>query len=309
MLKNRSLLPKLDHLVTFHIAAELESFAAAAKEMNVTEPAISRKVKILEQHYDCALFIRGHRSVQLTEQGQELLNGIMPALRRITQVSQKMLGDRKRMSVRISASNSVASLWLMPRLHKFRQSNRNIAISLVSSDEDAECLSEKIDLAILRGDGVWPGFRAELLFGETVFPVCSPTYLANNSPLDNLASLTGLSLINVDNMHAEWLNWVTWMAEHGFNPDDITPSLQLNTYPLSIQAAVDGLGVALGWGHLVDKHLKEGSLVRPLESVHVRTDSGYYLLSRDDNAPNMDRDLVASWLLRESANRRRYYAK
>ncbi|MFD1158591.1 LysR substrate-binding domain-containing protein [Roseovarius aestuarii] len=308
MLKDRSILPRLDHLVTFQVAAELESFAATAKEMNVTEPAISRKMQLLEQHYDCALFVRGHRSVKLTEHGRKLLNGINPALRRIAQVSQEMLIDLQLSTVRMSATNSAASLWLMPRLRKFRQSNRNIAISLVSSDIDSECLAADIDLAILRGDSKneWPGFHVDLLFGETVFPVCAPSYLSNNPTLSELTSLPDHALIDVDNVHAEWLNWKSWMAHLGFDPDQVAPSTYVNTYPLGIQAAVDGLGVALGWGHLVDRHLQSGTLVRPLESVQVRTNSGYYLLRREGINSTPEHDVVANWLLQESAARKRY---
>ncbi len=309
MLKNRAVLPRLDYLITFQIAAELESFAATAKELNVSETAISRKMRLLEEHFNCALFARGHRSVQLTDQGRKLLNGVTPALRNIAQISQEMLVDKQQSTVRMAATNSAASLWLMPRLHQFRQSNRNIAISLLSSDVDAECLAQDIDLTILRGEGYWPGFRAERLFGETVFPVCAPSFLENNPALSDINALAGHALIDVDNVHAEWLNWKTWMAEQGFDPDQITPTTLVNTYPLGIQAAVDGLGVALGWGHLVDRHVQSGTLVRPLGPLHIRTASGYYLLRRDsiDNYPA--RDVVANWLLQESASRKRYAAE
>ena len=308
MLKNRTILPRLDYLITFQVAAELESFAATAKELNVSEPAISRKIRLLEQHYDCALFVRGNRSVELTDHGRKLLNGITPALHKLAQVSQGMISDRRHSSVRMSATNSAASLWLLPRLRKFRQSNRNIMISLVSSDVDSECLADDIDLTILRGDSKddWPGFQADLLFGETVFPVCAPSYLAGNPRMNDVAALADHVLIDVSNVHTEWLNWKTWMAELGVESEGITPSTQVNTYPLGIQAAVDGLGVVLGWGHLVDQMLQKGTLVRPLEGVHVRTTSGYYLLRREGAENYPERDVVTNWLLQESKNRKHY---
>lgn len=306
MLKNRSALPRLDYLLTFEVAAELESFAAAAKELHVSETAVSRKIRLLELHYDCALFVRGHRSVQLTDHGRKLLSGVTPALKAIERVSEDMKSDRQRSTVRMSATNSVASLWLMPRLRKFRQSNRNITISLVSSDIDSECLAEDFDLSILRGDGDWPGFESQLLFGETVFPVCAPGYLEGGDHLSGAGALTDHALIEVTNNHAEWLNWKTWLTQMGVEPGNTRQSTFVNTYPLCIQAAIDGLGIALGWGHLVDRHLQAGALIRPLGNEHVRTNSGYFLLRRRGSTPHAEGDVVAKWLLQESAARKRY---
>jgi len=306
MLKNRSVLPRLDYLLAFEVAAELESFAAAAKEMHVSETAISRKIRLLELHYDCALFVRGHRSVTLTEPGRKLLNGISAPLQSIARLSEDMITNRARSTVHMSATNSVASLWLMPRLHKFHQANRNITIGLMSSDLDAECLTEDYDLSILRGDGNWPGFTAERLFGETVFPVCAPGYQENHLSIDGAKELPDHSLIEVNNNHTEWLNWKTWLSRKGVDPDRVRHSTFVNTYPLAIQAAIDGLGIALGWGHLVDRHLQSGALVRPLGAEHVRTNSGYYLLRRDGAARHSESDVVAQWLLTESARRKRY---
>jgi len=309
MLKNRAVLPRLDYLLTFEVAAELESFAAAAKALNVSETAVSRKMRLLELHYSCALFVRGHRSVQLTDHGRKLLNGITPPLKTIARLSEDMMSERTRSAVSMAATNSVSSLWLMPRLRKFQQVNRNITISLVSSDLDSECLAEHFDLTILRGEGEWPGYIAKRLFGETVFPVCAPGYLNNHPAMRNVHALLSQALIEVSNNHTEWLNWKTWLAQKGEDPDLVRHSTYVNTYPLAIQAAVDGLGVALGWGHLVDAHLRAGTLVQPLGAEHVRTRSGYYLLRRQGADPHPESDVVAGWLLQESAARERYAAE
>ncbi|MCR9112071.1 MAG: LysR substrate-binding domain-containing protein [Rhodobacteraceae bacterium] len=308
MLKNRAVLPKLDYLLTFEAAADLESFAAAAKALNVSETAVSRKIRLLELHFKCALFVRGHRSVHLTEHGRKLLNGISPALKSIERVSTDMLSKRQRNTVQMAATNSVSSLWLMPRLRKFHQANRNVTISLLSSDLDSECLADDVDLAILRGDGDWPGYDATRLFGETVFPVCAPGYLENHVNIDDAETLTRHSLIEVSNNHTEWLNWRTWLANKNADPDAVRHSTFVNTYPLAIQAAIDGLGIALGWGHLVDQHISAGTLVRPMGAEHVRTNSGYYLLRRQEAKPHPESDVVMQWLLQESAARTRYVA-
>lgn len=305
MLKNRAALPRLDYLLAFEAAAELESFAAAAKELNVSETAVSRKIRLLETHFDCALFLRGHRSVQLTDHGRKLLSGITPALKALERTSETMVQGQSRSTVRMAATNSVSSLWLMPRLRKFQMSNHNVTINLFSSDHDVECMTEAFDLAILRGDGDWPGYDAQRLFGETVFPVCAPGYAVNHPHLAGPEDLLNQSLIEVTSNHTEWLNWKTWLSELGTEPD-VRHSTFVNTYPLAIQAALDGLGIALGWGHLVDRHLQDGSLVRPMRDAHVRTKSGYYLLRRQGAPKHPETDVVARWLTQESEARNRY---
>lgn len=306
MLKNRTVLPRLDYLLTFEVAAELESFAAAAKEMNVSETAISRKIKLLELHYNCVLFVRGHRSVRLTDQGRMLQQGIRDPLRSIARLSEDMLSKKSPSSVRLSATHSVASLWLMPRMTQFHEANKSIAINLVSSDVDEECLSDEFDLTILRGDGGWRGYDAQRLFGETIFPVCSPGYLENYRQIEDVTELSRHNLIEVNTKHDEWMNWRTWLERRGADPEQIKHSTSVNTYPLAVHAAIDGLGIALGWGHLVDRHLASGALVKPLGGAHVRTRSGYYLLMRKGVAHHPARDAVADWLLSESAARKRY---
>ncbi|MEO0372381.1 MAG: LysR family transcriptional regulator, partial [Pseudomonadota bacterium] len=219
MLKNRAALPRLEYLLAFEAAAELESFAAAAKELNVSETAVSRKIRLLESHFGCALFLRGHRSVQLTDHGRKLLSGITHALKALERTSETMLAGQGRSTVRMAATNSVSSLWLMPRLRKFQMSNHNVTINLFSSDLDSECLTEAFDLAILRGDGDWAGYDSEKLFGETVFPVCAPGYAVNHPSLASPEDLLQQSLIEVTSNHTEWLNWKTWFSELKTDPD------------------------------------------------------------------------------------------
>lgn len=306
MLKNRAALPRLDYLLAFEVAAELQSFASAAKEMNVSETAVSRKIRLLELHYGCALFVRGHRSVRLTEQGRKLLHGIRSPLQSIAQLSEELLVNKSRSAVRLSSTNSVASLWLMPRMPSFHANNSDITLSLFSSDQDEECLSDDFDLSILRGDGDWPGYEATRLFGETIFPVCAPSYLDNRGAIERIEDLVRYDLIEVSNNHTEWMNWRKWLHEKGVGPAEVKHSTSVNTYPLGVHAAIDGLGIALGWGHLVDRHLQTGALVRPLDKEQLRTSSGYYMLRRQAGKRREESDVVAKWLLADSASRTRY---
>ena len=299
-------LPPLDYLLAFEAAAKAQSFARASKVLNISETAISRKVRLLEQHYDVPLFVRGHRSISLTQQGAILLTTVEQSLDLMRDVSRDMLAKHQANSVTVAATNSVASLWLMPQLRRFNKSNGRIRISLVSSDSDAECLSESMDLTILRGDGEWPGHKSQLLFGETVFPVCSPGYLKRNPSAADLTALPQLDLIEVTSSHAEWMTWRTWLSNIGVTASLMERAVAFNTYPLSVQAAVDGLGIALGWAHLVDPLLESGALVRPAADAAVRTKSGYFLLKNPAHKAFPERRIVEDWLLGLSAGRKRY---
>lgn len=306
MLQKRKILPPLDYLVAFESAAKHSSFARASEELNISETAISRKVRLLEQHYNLPLFVRRHRSISLTTQGAVLLASVEIALDRLRDTSAEMFASHQTNTVTLAATNSVAALWLMPRLRKFNKANSRVKIMLVASDDDQECLAETNDLSILRGDGNWPGFEAQLLFGETVFPVCSPGFLKRNPGAKDLARLPELDLIEISSAHTEWMTWKTWLGQQGCHDVALERAAVFNTYPLGVQAAVDGLGIALGWGHLVDHLLEAGELVRLLPGHHARTNSGYYLLRPLDKKPFPEQDIVENWLLSVSAQRKRY---
>lgn len=282
------------------------SFSGASQRLNISESAISRKVRLLEQHFGETFFLRGSRSIKLTQQGQVFLQKVTPALDMLRSATSEMAERQSDRPIVLAATNSVASLWLTPRLHEFRKAKPHLRIMLVASDNDQECLGQSVDLSILRGSGNWPGYTARLVFGETVFPVCSPEFLEANPGCAGITNLPALPLVEVASSHAEWMNWKTWLSHMGIRASSYERPTFFNTYPLSIQAAVDGVGVALGWGHLVDRLLESGQLVRPCGSASVRTDDGYYLLIPDDRRPFPARDEVESWLMQLSANRVRY---
>lgn len=304
--ERRKPLPPLDYLLAFEAAAEHESFAAAARQINISETAISRKVRLLEQHFGLQLFARGHRSIELTPYGREFLARISPAIEMLREAADDALKTSKNRPVILAATQSVASLWLTPRLHEFRQANRHLSIMLVASDNDTECLADTVDLAILRGDGHWKGFDAQLVFGETIFPVCSPEFLAQNPEVAEIENLAGAPLIEVTSSHTEWMNWQAWLARVGAEARRLERTTLFNSYPLSIHAALDGVGVALGWGHLVDQYLNNGRLVRPLGDAQVRTKFGYYLLTPQNHPAFPSRTEISDWLMAVSASRKRY---
>jgi LysR family glycine cleavage system transcriptional activator len=292
----RRRLPPLDYLLAFEAAAQSGSFAGAARQMYISESAISRKVRLLEEHLGLTLFGRGHRSVELTASGERFLAQITPALELVRTAVDDAIQSSLNRPVVLAATQSVASLWLTPRLPSFRNLHRDINITLMASDNDAECLSETVDLAILRGDGNWKGFDARLLFGEVVFPVCAPDFLLQHPQISQIAALADAPLIEVASHHPEWMNWQVWLQNMGQAAPKLDRATVFNSYPLSILAAADGVGIALGWGHLVDPLLASGRLVRPLGPLEIRTDFGYYLLTPQHHPAFANRSAVVDWL-------------
>ncbi|WP_227269462.1 LysR substrate-binding domain-containing protein [Roseobacter weihaiensis] len=308
MTRKRNALPSLDYLIAFEAAARLGGFARAAEHLHIAESAVSRKVRLLEAHFGCALFTRGHRSVTLTREGARYFEAIAPPLDALQAAADTILPGGAEDTVDLAATHSVASLWLLPRLPRFHRENAALRIKLTASDSDAECLSDERALTILRGEGTWPGYDAELLFGETVFPVCAPAYRDQWPETLSVATTQQLDLIEVSSTHPEWMDWRQWLEGRGMGRPVEDRQTLFNTYPLAIEAAVSGLGIALGWGHLVDRHLERGQLIRPFGDAALQTTSGYYLLRRQGRTAPAAQTRVARWLLRESAARRRYGA-
>ncbi|MDF2095948.1 LysR substrate-binding domain-containing protein [Aquibaculum arenosum] len=298
MRRRQNRLPPLDYLIAFEAAARLGGFTAAAARLNLSQAAVSRQIKLLEEHLGARLFHRRYRSVVLTREGQAFLQHVSLALDQVEQGLEGLREAVERPRVTLAATQSVSTLWLMPRLRRLRQDHPNLDIHLVSTDIDAEALAGEHDLVILRGEGAWPDFEAELLLSEEVFPVCAPDY-ATDRKLHDLEALRRCTLITVASHHSEWMDWSRWLKSKGMADSSEMPSLSFNTYALSIQAAVDGLGVALGWRYLVDCHLAEGSLIKPL-AESVRTRSGYFLLQRRGDVPSGAAQVVRDWLFAEA---------
>jgi DNA-binding transcriptional LysR family regulator len=303
-------LPPLEFLIAFEAAARLGSFTGAAEELNLTQAAVSRQIRLLEQNLGRSLFTRAHRAVHLTPEGREFQHTVSLALSHIANAARGLRVVDGNAKLTVAADQSVAALWLLPRLESFQREHGDISVRLISSDVEADCLAEDVDLAIVYGDSNWPGYEAELLLDEEVFPVCSPAYLERHGAIARPADLLDRVLIDLDDDHWNWINWRVWLTEQtadlpqkepGNQPGNQLGGLRrlvINSYPLIIQAARDGLGVALGWKHLVDEPLAAGALVRPLDEL-VRTDFGYYLLMRQDREASPQATLFCNWVRKQ----------
>lgn len=275
---NRRKLPPLQSLVFFEAAVRHLSFTAAAQELGSSQPAVSNRISLLEQDLGVALFKREHRGVSVTADGASLFEAVHASLGGISETVAKIRARGARQMLTLATDFAIASYWLMPRLASLRQLLPDLDLRIVTSQTDLDPRAEPVDVAIAFGGGQWPGCAAEALFPEVVIPVCSPAFRDTHGLTGDPAELRRLPLLHLEGEQgARWLTWDHWFALRGLAATEAPHHLTLNHYPLVMQAALAGQGVALGWLPLVDELLRGGQLVS-LAGPPVTTERGYYLV-------------------------------
>lgn len=295
----RKRLPPLGALAAFEAAARHLSFTRAAEELHLTQAAVSRQLRVLEEDLGVRVFDRAHRRVALTAEGRQMLHAVAPALAQLANAAEQVRATGGGVRLNIACDQSIAALWLPPRLPEFRAAHPDAAVRLIVSDDEAYCLADAHDVAIVHGTGEWPGFDATRLFGEEIFPVCSPSFAERHGPFHGVAALAALPLIELEDDHWDWINWRVWLTEAGVDGAIEGARLQINNYPLVLDAARRGQGLALGWRHLVDDDLQTGRLVRPLDAS-VTTEAGYFVLTPQGRPASEAARRFTAWLTRSS---------
>jgi LysR family transcriptional regulator, glycine cleavage system transcriptional activator len=256
-------LPSLDLLKGFEAAARNLSFTKAGQELFLTQSAISRQIKALEEQLGVPLFRRRHRELLLTEAGQTLYKAVGEALRTLRDAASKLSGRASGM-LTVTTTISFASLWLVPRLAEFRRQHPEIDVRIAATNDITDLERDGIDVAIRYCPPEAAGADAIALFGEKVFPVCAPG-LASGGQLSSPQDLSRHVLLHYDDLErrSPWLSWEVWLElvkAHGVKP---AGTLRFSHYDQMIRAALDGQGIALGRSPLVDGWVREGRLVLP----------------------------------------------
>jgi len=279
MLKKR--LPPLEPLIAFEAAARLLSFTRAGEELHLSQAAISQQIRSLENSLQVKLFTRSHRSVQLTNEGREYLHTVAAILKQLAGATMDIQNVEFSQQLVLGCDQSFATQWLAPRIARLRRLLPSVSLRIVASDDYDESLGSEVQVAVLHGDGQWPGFHVQKLFPEEVFPVCSPDYPLPRPGRDWVEWLLEAQLIDLADSHWNWMNWRLWLGGNDIDEPLGNRNLQINSYPLVIDAACAGQGVALGWRYLVDDLIAAGRLVRPIEQS-LQTELGYYFICREN---------------------------
>lgn len=266
----RRYLPSLGSFATFEVAAKHLSFTLAAKELNVTQGAVSQQIRLLERALEVPLFVRKHNALELTPEGAGLFSAVTAGLDTISAAVSLLAGDEGPQVVTVSATDGMSLFWLQPLIDSFRAANPEVGFVVLASDADDTLRNyADVDIAFLCGnDRCEVGEELHFLFPEIAQPVCTPEFLARHGPFDDPGSLNRVNLLHLHDRHWSadaigWqpLGWAEWFRSQGAEWAKAPSSLSTNKVSLLMAATLAGEGVMLGWHHMVQTPVAQGRLV------------------------------------------------
>jgi DNA-binding transcriptional LysR family regulator len=304
-MRNRNALPALDLLVGFEAAARHLSFTKAGEELFLTQSAVSRQIKELEEQLGVELFQRRHRALALTEAGKSFYASAAQVLTTMRAATDRLRAQAGKKALSVTTTNSFAALWLIPRLAGFTRTHPGVDVRITAETRVQDLDRDGLDLAIRHGPASLAGPNAVKLFGERVFPVCSPRLLKDKAkPLREPKDLRHHCLLQYDDPDGRhpWLHWKTWLEVERIADLRPAATLSFSGYEQIIPAAIAGHGVALGRSPLVKNLLSSGELVAPFKSI-ADPARAYYTIVAPTAAGRKEVDEFVAWLKEESAKR------
>lgn len=282
MRESRQLVP-LHRLAVFEAAARHGSFSTAARELGMTQSAVSHQIADLEAELGIRLFQRVWRGVTMTEAGSFLFEAARRGLGEIAAAIEVARAMGRRSQLTVLTDFGFAAFWLMPRLGQLRDKLPDVDVRVITAQGAANLDAGPSDLAILFGSASWHRYETVRLIEEDVVPVASPGFLARH-PLHSAADLAALPLLHLERPDPDrWLSWEEYMEHCGLRDDaagrrQAHSGVSFNNYMLVLQAAIAGQGIALGWRPLTDDLLRQG-LIAEAPLPRVRTGRGYHLMT------------------------------
>ncbi|MBI1943433.1 MAG: transcriptional regulator GcvA [Betaproteobacteria bacterium] len=297
-------LPSLDLLKGFEAAARLLSFTRAGEELFLTQSAVSRQIQELEDQLGVQLFQRRHRALALTEAGQSLYAAAAQVLATMRSATDRLRAQTGRRSLAVTTTNSFAALWLIPRLAGFTRAHPAVEVRIAADARVQDLERDGLDVAIRHGPASLAGPNAVRLFGERVFPVCSPKLRDDpRRPLREPEDLRHHVLLQFDDPEGRhpWLHWKSWLEVVRLPELRPAGSLVFSGYEQIVPAAIAGHGVALGRTALVRDALAAGELVAPFKRSADPARAYFAIVSKNAGG----RPEVAAFVawLREEATR------
>jgi len=294
-------LPSLNGLRAFEAAARHLSFTEAASELNVTQTAISHQIRRLEDELGIRLFVRKNRALELTPQARDYLPGVRAAFNDLKLATDRLRRRGDDNVLTISTLASLAAKWLLPRLSIFQEAHPKVDVRITTSTSLVDFKSGDVDAAIRYGRGHWPGVRAQWLMADELFPVCSPALLERERPLRCPQDLAHHTLLHSSGGYDD--DWRLWLTAAGL-PADISkqPGLTFDLIFMTVQAAIDGIGVAMGRTSYVQEDITKGRLVVPFK-IALPVDAGFYLVSPEAAADPPKLRVFRDWLIASLKNK------
>lgn len=301
-------LPPLRALRAFEAAARHLSFGQAAAELGVTPGAISHQIKALEAWLDAPLFHRLTRAIRLTDAGEAALPFLTEGFDRLSEGAARMQACTDEHMLTVSVSPGFGSLWLMPRLDKFRRAHPDIEVRIDGTDRLVDIAGGEADVAIRYGPGGYADVQSDRLFAMRATPVCSPELLTKNPNLRKPAELKNHTLLHIEWKEEEG-SWRTWLLNAGVTDADPLKGPRFTKEEMAVRAALDGEGIALIGDRMAEDHIASGRLVRPFSTeLSVPLVFAYFLLSPIDRQDDPKIMCFRNWLMHEAEQLREYDA-
>ncbi|MGJ4926761.1 transcriptional regulator GcvA [Bradyrhizobium sp. HKCCYLS2038] len=287
-------LPSLNGLRAFEAAARHLSFTRAASELNVTQTAISHQIKRLEDELGLRLFVRQNRSLALTPQARDYLPLVRAAFDDLRLATERLVRKDNAKVLTVSTIASLAAKWLLPRLTAFQEAHPGIDVRITTSTGLVDFRKDDVDAAIRYGRGHWPGVRAEWLMADELFPVCSPALLQGDRPLRCPEDLAHHTLLQASAGYDD--DWRLWLTAAGLPVEMSRQSrLSFDLSLMTVQAAIDGLGIAIGRTAYVQDDIAKGRLVVPFKMT-LPSDAGFYLVTPEGRTDPLKLKAFRQWL-------------
>ncbi|MFM0274020.1 transcriptional regulator GcvA [Paraburkholderia aspalathi] len=293
-------LPPLNALRAFEAAGRLGSFKEAAAELHVTHGAVSQHVRLLEEWLGASLFERHNRRVVLTPAAEAYLAEVGPLFEQLSQATARYgLLETFSRTLSVNAPATFTLRWLVPRLAQFRAEHPDVDVKVETSNESVESLKEIYDIVIRGGPDTFYGYSMQLFLSEERLPVCSPTLL-QRLPLRTPDDLREHTLLHTSSLPRLWPDWLAQAQISALRP---AATLTFDHFYLTLQAAIDGIGIAMGPTALVSDDLATGRLVAPFAGPRLPSRS-YCTYVPDGRSADDVIVLFRSWLEREGMRSR-----
>ncbi len=294
----RRSLPPLSSLLPFEAAARLGSLTKAAAELNLTQAAISKQIRALETDLGTQLFERRNRAVYLTEEGRDLSRMVSDAFGPIGAFCDGLRHKREGGDVVLRSQLCEGLYWLMPRLSKFYQLHPDVPVRVMVSTRPIPEAEERFDLALQSTGRDSGGAIAAFTTPDEVFPVCSPSYQNGLDQPPDLSRLADYRLLHHKVVPQDWVDWDHWLAELNAPVRVGEAGEAYDSYPMMLQAALEGHGSALGWRRTVENYLSSGALVRPFAGSLSLPD-GLSVYQPAEGQPRAGTAVLLEWLRSE----------
>lgn len=267
----------------------------------MTPSAVSHQVKALEENLGIALFVRDAKALSLTSAGKAYLPGVQEAFRQLAVATYELHRERSIPQLKLNLPPTFALKWLIPRMKRFMARHPDIDLKISTSKEMVDFGREDFDLAVRYGRGVYPGLHSELCLTVEVFPVCAPALLAGPKPLKVLDDLRHHVLLHDDSTYDDVSNpnWAAWLQHAGVPGVDTSRGPSFWPSHLVINAAMDGLGVALAKRSWVERDLQEGRLVRPFADLTLPVEFSYFFVYPQDRMSDPRIGAFMEWVRQE----------